>query len=412
MTRYQVHDRIGVPARIAIVDGFLVARDCAMARTGIQQYHAYELGMDKSSGMDPMRMMTLFRPDDEVFNLDSLKTFENAPVTLDHPPELVTPANWSTYAKGEARDVRRDGDFMRGTLIIKAADAIQAIESGQSQLSNGYLFDLDMTPGTTPAGEAYDGIQRNIRGNHVAIVQSARCGSACRIGDSPLTQGADAMTDVLRKLTVLGIPIEVNDTAAAVIDKLQTNITTLTAEKEAAVKQLGTSITLKIGDAARAYAADEVVALLAAKDKEIGVLKAQVLTPEGRDALVADFAAMMVTAKRLMPSITTDGKHCVAIRREVLAHVAAQDEKGKAIIEAVLAGKDIASADDAAIRAAYKAIDAAMPSASDANQAQDTTGQDLATALAGTGAKKDEPKLIGRDAMLARQSKAWQGATK
>ena len=155
--------------RFVTQDGYLIASHSALARTGVQAYRAHELGLD---GVDPLKEIFLMRPEAEVFAADSIRSFENAPVTMGHPPELVTAANWATYAKGEVRDVARDGPLLVGTVIIKSQEAIDAINAGTSHLSNGYVFDLDMTP-----GDGFDGVQRNIKGNHVAIVEASNFGA-------------------------------------------------------------------------------------------------------------------------------------------------------------------------------------------------------------------------------------------
>jgi hypothetical protein len=177
-----VCDRIGLTARTVTDEGYLIAPS-TLARTGVQEYRAFELGMD-ADGMDPMKVIRLHRPAEEVFDQASMASFENKPVTLGHPDKPVTSDNWAALAKGDVRDVRRAGDLMTGKITIKSRNAIDAIESGTVELSNGYTFKLDMTPGIAPDGQAYDGIQRNIRGNHVALVEAARCGSVCRLGDA------------------------------------------------------------------------------------------------------------------------------------------------------------------------------------------------------------------------------------
>ena len=174
----QARDFMSLTSRRVTDEGYLVAPG-NLARCGIQEYLAYELGLD-TDGMDPMKVIRLHRPPEEVFDAASMASFENKPITIEHPPVAVTADNWTELAKGEVRDVARSGDLMTGTLLIKAKDAIEALQSGKAQLSNGYTFDLDMTSGTTSDGREYDGIQRRIRGNHVALVDSARCGSACR----------------------------------------------------------------------------------------------------------------------------------------------------------------------------------------------------------------------------------------
>jgi uncharacterized protein len=178
----RVCDRIGLTARTVTEDGYLIAPS-NIARTGVQEYRAYELGLD-ADGMDPMKVIRLHRPPEEVFDAASMASFEGKPVTLGHPDEPVTSENWSGLAMGEVIKIQRAGDMLTGKVIIKARSAIDAVEAGTVELSNGYSFKLDMTSGRTPDGEAYDGIQRKIKGNHVALVDAARCGSACRLGDA------------------------------------------------------------------------------------------------------------------------------------------------------------------------------------------------------------------------------------
>lgn len=177
-----VCDRIGLTARTATAEGYLIVPS-NIARTGVQAYRAYELGLD-ANGMDPMKLIRLHRPPEEVFNPASMTSFEGKPVTIGHPDEQVTSENWSGLAMGEVIKIRRVGDMLAGTVIIKARRAIDAVEAGTVELSNGYSFKLDMTAGRTHDGEEYDGIQREIKGNHVALVEVARCGSACRLGDA------------------------------------------------------------------------------------------------------------------------------------------------------------------------------------------------------------------------------------
>ena len=66
-------DRISVDSRTVTPEGFVVVRG-AIARTGVQIYRAVELGLDG----DPMRVIRLHRPADEVFAPASMATFEGA----------------------------------------------------------------------------------------------------------------------------------------------------------------------------------------------------------------------------------------------------------------------------------------------------------------------------------------------
>lgn len=388
----EAHDFMALTSRHVTDEGYLVAPG-NMARTGVQEYRAYELGLD-ADGMDPMKVIRLHRPPEEVFDAASMASFEGKPITIDHPSVAVTSDNWSELAKGDVRDVGRSGELMTGTLVIRSRDAIEAMQDGKAQLSNGYTFELDMTPGTTADGRAYDGVQRNIRGNHVALVDAARCGSACRIADSQPKLEGNTMPDAKRKVTVDGIPLEVEDTAAGVID-------TLVKQRDEARDAL-TPLKTKAAEA------DGLKVALDKAHADIEAMKKDVVTPEARDAMVAEWAKLIGDAKRLVPDLATDGKTCLTIRREVIGALVGKDATAKAVADAVLAGKALDSAEPEVVRATFNALAAAVKTeASDA----ETSASDAAVADALTGdgkANDSKTELTGRDKFLARQTQAWQ----
>lgn len=157
-----------------------------VARTGIQDYLARELELPG----DPNRIVKVYRPPEEVFNADSLATYSGADVTLNHPKGLVNADNYKVTSVGVVRSSgSKSEDFVQCDLIIKDAAAIKAVNSGKCELSAGYTAVYDETPGITPEGEPYDYVQREIRINHVAIVDRARAGANARVFDNESTGG-------------------------------------------------------------------------------------------------------------------------------------------------------------------------------------------------------------------------------
>lgn len=157
-----------------------------VARTGIQDYLARELELPG----DPNRIVKVYRPPEEVFNADSLATYSGADVTLNHPKGLVNADNYKVTSVGVVRSSgSKSEDFVQCDLIIKDAAAIKAVNSGKCELSAGYTAVYDETPGITPEGEPYDYVQREIRINHVAIVDRARAGANARVFDNDPTGG-------------------------------------------------------------------------------------------------------------------------------------------------------------------------------------------------------------------------------
>jgi hypothetical protein len=122
------------------------------------------------------------RHPDDVFDPESLATLRNAPVTLEHPPVMLTPSNVNQYMKGYTTDrVEVNRDLVETDLIIAVNDAIQAVEEkGMRELSSGYLADLEEVSGVYN-GTQYDVRQRNIKYNHLAIVKRGRAGPEARL---------------------------------------------------------------------------------------------------------------------------------------------------------------------------------------------------------------------------------------
>lgn len=142
-----------------------------LTRTGIFTYKNAD-GSDRRE----------YRPDSTVFAQDALGTLSEAPVTVGHPAGGVTAENWRRLAVGHTGTAARKDHLVVAPLVIQDADAASKVESGELvELSCGYDIDYDPTPGETPEGERYDGVQRNIRGNHVALLPpgKARGGSEC-----------------------------------------------------------------------------------------------------------------------------------------------------------------------------------------------------------------------------------------
>lgn len=174
---------IKIDDRAQIADGFELTDEgylevnAPVARTGIQIYNPSEIGM---VGDSPVKV---YRSPEAVFHKPSLNSFALLPITIGHPKEMVDSKTSKSLSVGvSGKDVLRDGEHLKIGLKITDAAAVDMVRNGVRDLSVGYTCVIDATPGTTPNGEAYDAIQRDIKANHIAIVPQGRAGSA-RIGD-------------------------------------------------------------------------------------------------------------------------------------------------------------------------------------------------------------------------------------
>lgn len=226
-----------------------------VARTGIQEYLARELGLDG----DPNRIVRVYRPEDEVFNDSSLGTYDGATVTNDHPKELVTAKNYKAVAVGEVRGSgRRDGDFVICDLIIKDQKTIDDINAGKCELSAGYTAEYVHGPGVTADGQEYEYTQRNIIINHQAVVTKARAGGIARVFDH--NPGGNTMPVLIT--TDSGRSVDVADPANAQVvadsfDRLLKRATDAESKADKA-QAAADSATEKLGEAVKA-SSDEAI---------------------------------------------------------------------------------------------------------------------------------------------------------
>lgn len=106
---------------------------------------------------------------EEVFKKDSLETLKLAPVTDLHGG-MVNPSNVQRLQVGiVGEDVGHDDRFVTGSALIQRKDTIDAVRRrDRSELSPGYQCWVEDGPGDW-FGMPYDGIQRDITYNHLAI---------------------------------------------------------------------------------------------------------------------------------------------------------------------------------------------------------------------------------------------------
>lgn len=131
------------------------------SRTGVQTYRMADGSQRRE-----------LRPPEEVFSDAALASIRGAAVTDLHPEAgMVTPETWSVLAKGVAYSAAADpeGRFTAGEVDVNDAALIALVEAKERvEVSLGYLAEYDPTPGVWE-GEAYDGIQRKLQINHVAL---------------------------------------------------------------------------------------------------------------------------------------------------------------------------------------------------------------------------------------------------
>jgi len=176
-------------------NGFLKATG-ALSRVGVFNYR-------KADGS----LVRELRMPEEVFKADAMSTFSDTVLTDDHPNVPVDASNAKTYGVGVIMNVRQDGDLLVADVLVTHKDTIAAIEKGKQELSCGYFADVEIASGTWTAPDGsehkYDAIQRNIQGNHVALVAKGRAGPRARL----LLDSDDAVSESLTFADIAAEPV-------------------------------------------------------------------------------------------------------------------------------------------------------------------------------------------------------------
>lgn len=182
--------------RTTDADGRLRVELTNISKAVVNPYRGNEIPRWEELGLDPNRVYWLFRDPEELkkgahtFNGIPLLS-RHVPVTVDdHQPDLVVGA-MGTAANFAA-------PYLQNSLIVWEAQALGRILSGeQCELSSAYRYRADMTPGTYE-GKKFDGVMRDLIGNHVALVESGRAGPDVVVADSNPFQKVLSMKKLTR----------------------------------------------------------------------------------------------------------------------------------------------------------------------------------------------------------------------
>lgn len=313
----QIQDVTAVSSYTETPEGYIVFKDVKVSRIGVQKYYGYELGLDVDD-VDYDRQLSVYRPPESVFEQQSMDSFANKPVTDGHPWDLLNSSNVAEYQKGVIGSVitKTDSHVIADKVVIMDSGLAADYKMGvKKEVSMGYTVDWEVSQGVTPKGEAYDLIQKNIRGNHLAVVERGRCGTSCNLGDSAKNRnqmkGSDMSTVNYVNVSIDGLDHQVTPTGKQIIDKVLADKKASDAKYDA-LKQASLDAESKLKG--------EYDAKLQAKDEEIKTLKDAQLTPEGLDSLIAKRQDTITVAQHVLgDEYVTAGVGCDQLKKAVVA---------------------------------------------------------------------------------------------
>lgn len=164
------------------VDGRMRVKCSNISKATVSPYFGREIPESKALGLEPNRIYRLLRDPGELEK--AAMTFDSLPLMIVHKAVSAKQPAKELIVGTTGSGTRFESPYLKTSLAVWAEDGIAMIESSQQkQLSIGYRYRADMTPGAFE-GMIYDGVMRDIVGNHVALVEKGRAGSDVVVLDS------------------------------------------------------------------------------------------------------------------------------------------------------------------------------------------------------------------------------------
>lgn len=197
-------------------DGRLHIELTPISKANICPYYGREIPNSKALGLQPDKVYYLLRDPKELAK--AATTFNNIPLLNEHIPVTAADPQKMAVVGSTGTDAEFDGTYLKNSLVVWDADSIAGIETDEKkELSSAYRYVADMTPGVHE-GQPYDGVMRDIVGNHVALVIEGRAGSDVVVGDS-LPTGIKSMSELTQKLMAIITPMLASDEKPEDVEK-------------------------------------------------------------------------------------------------------------------------------------------------------------------------------------------------
>ena len=163
-------------------DGNLHVKVTNISKATVNPYYGREIPGYQELGLQPERIYQMLRHEAELAR--GAATFNNLRLLSKHIAVSAADPQEEFVAGSTGTDARFEAPYLVNSLVIWRQEDIAAVEAkDKCQLSCAYYYTPDMTSGVYE-GLNYDGVMRDIRGNHVALVPAGRAGPDVMVADS------------------------------------------------------------------------------------------------------------------------------------------------------------------------------------------------------------------------------------
>lgn len=166
------------------LDGHLHIRKTRISKANVCPYRGKEIPNFEELGLEPEKIYQLYRSPEELAK--GASSFNNKPILSEHIPITADEPNRDHWAGCLGNDASFEAPYLYNSLAVWDKPSIEGVEDdSKRELSAGYRYRADMTPGEI-GGIRFDGVMRDIVGNHVAFVEEGRAGADVMAADAAL----------------------------------------------------------------------------------------------------------------------------------------------------------------------------------------------------------------------------------
>lgn len=156
-------------------NGWFEVKDNPISKVGVFEYRGAQI----PGAPDPNKMYRVFRPAEELGDPETISSFRLLPWIDNHAMlgkgDGLVPAERKGVHGVIGEDVHFRDDTLYGNIKAFSNSLADLIGAGKRELSCGFRCSYEWAPGVWN-GQPYDVVQRQIRGNHVALVKRGRMG--------------------------------------------------------------------------------------------------------------------------------------------------------------------------------------------------------------------------------------------
>lgn len=169
-------------ARRVDLNGWVTIEGNPISKEGVYDYLGSQI---PGYTGNPDDIVKVYRPMEELMRPETIESFKLLPFIDDHKwlGEKGIDAGSLPFTGITGEQVYADPPYLRSNLKMFSEEMKADIIAGKVELSPGYLYDVYLQPGVWN-GQPYQYVQRNLRGNHLALVMTGRTGVDVAVMDS------------------------------------------------------------------------------------------------------------------------------------------------------------------------------------------------------------------------------------